>query len=138
MQKEKGRTYTLEVSSKGTLEWSWSMGAKGHFKPLIPLDLPEWCESGLSQATFSDGRRIIHDPRGFLHVCDSGEDPHELSLLMVKGKTAAWQRKGFYYGEPSLLWSENMGANSVLKGHTQKLFRPIESVSPDRKKGPMP
>lgn len=138
VQKEKGRTYTLEVSKTGTLEWSWSMSVKGHLMPLILLDLPEWHESGLSQASFSDGRRIIYDPRGFLHVCDSGEDPHELSLLMVKGKTAAWQRKGFYYGEPSLLWSENAGANSVLTSHAQKLFRPVESAATTRKKGPMP
>ena len=126
LEKEKGRTYTLEVSNQGTLKWSLLLGARGHFKTLQELAIPERSECPLTQATFPDGRRVIYDPHGFLHVCDSGDDAHELSLLLVKGQTAAWQSKGFYYGEQTLLWDESRGANSVLQSRAKKLFRPCE------------
>ncbi|WP_395752341.1 hypothetical protein [Prosthecobacter sp.] len=129
VRKEKGRVYHLEVHSKGGLEWNATVDAHATFHPLQPLLLPEWPSCGLSQAEFPDGRRVIYDTRGFLHVCDSGSDSQEVSLVLVKGHTAAWQRRGFHYGEQNLLWDEAIGAASVLRTLTQRLFR---ACAPDK------
>lgn len=125
VQKEKGRVYLLELSAKGTLDWNVAPAAKPALRPLTAMVLPDWPDHGLRQATFPDGRRIIHDPRGFLHVIDSGEHAQELSIELVKGSTAAWQRKGFFYGEPSLLWGEQLGANNTLKSLHKTLMRAV-------------
>jgi hypothetical protein len=133
VRKEKGRAYQLNVHLKGGLEWHAPADAPATFRPLQPLLLSDWPDCGLSQAEFPDGRRVIYDSRGFLHVCDSGDDSQEISLVLVKGHTAAWQRKGFHYGETNLLWGESIGANSVLQSLSKKLFRaalPGKAVSP--------
>ncbi|WP_395737185.1 hypothetical protein [Prosthecobacter sp.] len=126
VRKEKGRAYHLDVHSKGGLEWNAVADAHATFRPLQPLLLADWPACGLFQAEFPDGRRVVYDVRGFLHVCDSGDDSQEISLVLVKGHTAAWQRRGFHYGEPNLLWDEAIGAASVLRTLTQRLFRACE------------
>lgn len=125
VQKEKGRVYLLELSDKGALDWNVAPAARATFRPLGPMVLPDWPDHGLRQATFPDGRRIIYDPRGFVHVTDSGENAQELSIVLVRGATAAWQRKGVFYGNESLLWGETPGAASTLKGLVKTLFRPV-------------
>lgn len=123
LQKEKGRVYQLMLDDKGALDWRASASSRPVFRPLQPMTLPDWPDHGLRQAAFPDGRRIIHDPRGFLHVIDKGEHAQELSVVLVKGSTAAWQRKGFFYGEPSLLWGEALGATNTLKILFKTLLR---------------
>lgn len=128
LQKEKGRIYQLMVDDKGALDWRVSASARPVVRPLQPMTLPDWPDHGLRQATFPDGRRIIHDPRGFLHVIDKGEHAQELSVVLVKGSTAAWQRKGFFYGEPSLLWGESLGATNTLKSLFKTLLRELPAI----------
>jgi hypothetical protein len=130
VRKEKGRAYQLNVHQKGGLEWHAPADAPATFRPLQPLLLSDWPDCGLSLAEFPDGRRVVYDSRGFLHVCDSGDDSQEISLVLVKGHTAAWQRKGFYYGELNLLWDEAIGAASVLQTLTRTLFRACEPGKP--------
>ena len=45
---------------------------------------------------------------------------------MIKGSTAAWQRKGFHYGDENLLWTKKIGAHTVLQSLCRTLFRRIE------------
>lgn len=125
VQKEQGRVYHFEIKDNGGLAWIVKTPTRPTLRPLTPMTLPDWPDHGLRQAEFPDGRRIIHDPRGFLHVIDRGEHAQEFSMVLVKGSTAAWQRKGFYYGEPSLLWEEALGANNTLKGIFKTLFRAV-------------
>lgn len=124
VQMIRGRGYKLDLRTKGELDWIYS-DEPANFQLLQPLETGE-SQRGMMHAVFADGRRIIFDPCGFLHVCDSGEDSQELSLLMIKGSTAAWQRKGFHYGDESLLWTKNLGAHTVLQSLCRTLFRRIE------------
>lgn len=129
LQKEKGRIYQLMLDDKGALDWRVTASSRPVFRPLQPMTLPDWPEHGLRQATFPEGRRIIHDPRGFLHVVDSEGYAQELSVVLVKGSTAAWQRQGILYGEPSLLWGEGQGSTGTLKRLFKKLLRPVPPSS---------
>lgn len=131
IQKEKGRQYQLILKEKGGLEWRYAADVKGTFRPLNPVSLPDWPKSGLTQAEFPDGRRIVYDPRGFLHVIESSRQAHELSLVLVRGETAAWQRTGFFYGDPTLLWGEPKGATQSLKSVCQSLFRSCVTAPKD-------
>ena len=128
VQMIRGRGYKLDLRAKGELAWIYSDEA-ANFQLLQPLESGENGSNGhrgLMQTVFADGRRVIFDPCGFLHVCDSGDDAQELSLLMIKGSTAAWQRKAFHYGDESLLWTKNIGAHTVLQSLCRSLFRRIE------------
>lgn len=127
IQKEKGRTYELHLDDQGRLNWHHNNSVKATLRPLQPMDLPGWPDHGLSQAQFPDGRRIVYDPRGFLHVISTGKNPHEVSLVLVKGSTTAWQRTGFFYGDISLLWGEPIGATQSLKTVFRSLFRAVDN-----------
>jgi hypothetical protein len=128
IQTGKGRNHELLLDDKGRLNWQQNLAVKATFSPLQPMDLPGWPDHGLTQAQFTDGRRIVYDPRGFLHVIGTGPNPHELSLVLVKGSTAAWQRTGFFYGDISLLWGEPIGATQSLKAVFRSLFRAVDNA----------
>lgn len=122
LQSKSGRTYHL-MTGRGVLEWKTVPQARARFQEFHPLPLADWPELDLSQATFPDGRRIVIDRLGFLHLCGAGDPSEELSLVLVKGSTAAWQRRGFHYGESSLLWGEPLGGDTVLAKLMARLCR---------------
>jgi hypothetical protein len=125
IRKEKGRIFGLTIHDDGGLEWVTRLTVQARVERLTPMTLPDWPGHGLSQAEFPDGRRIIHDPRGFLHVLDGGDSAEQMSVVLVKGHTAAWQRRGAHYGEPNLLWDERAGDVAELKSLAARLLRPV-------------
>ncbi|MCW0217253.1 MAG: hypothetical protein OJI67_02920, partial [Prosthecobacter sp.] len=127
IQKERGRMYVLNHKEKGGIEWVMTPSVNVTLQPLVSMDLPDWPNSRLSQAKFKDGRSVVLDPRGFLHVLELGKQGHEVSIVLVKGSTSAWKQTGFFYGEPSLLWGEPIGAAHSLKSVCKHLFRPCSS-----------
>jgi hypothetical protein len=128
IQKEKGRVYELSLRDNGGLDWIPNATVKASLQHLQPLDHPDWPDHDLRHAEFPDGRRVVYDPRGFLHIIDSGVDGQELSIVLVKGSTAAWQGKGFHYGDRGLLCEESLGASTSLKSICRRLFRPLPGL----------
>lgn len=117
--------YRLKVVPDHGFDWEGCSVSRQDFKPLQPVAMPRWQDYGLKIALFPDGRRVVVDPRGFIHVCDAGEDSDEISLLLVKGHTAAWTSNDKFFGEPNLLnfkWPRPMSEVMPL---CQKLFRPL-------------
>lgn len=117
--------YRLKVLPERGFDWEGCSVSRQAFKPLKPVAMPRWQDYGLKIALFPDGRRVVVDPLGFIHICDSGEDSDEISLLLVKGHTAAWTPNNKFFGEPNLLnnnWPKPMHEIMPL---CQKLFRPL-------------
>jgi len=116
--------FRLKVLPDLGFDWEGCSVSRQSFKQLQPVAMPRWQDYGLKIALFPDGRRVVVDPRGFIHVCDSGDDSDEISLLLVKGHTAAWTPNDKYFGEANLLnftWPKPMSEVMPL---CQKLFRP--------------
>jgi hypothetical protein len=128
-RKQSGMTYHLDVTTDRTLCWR-TRGRHADsdvvFRPLEPLDMPQWPDIGLLQAEFEDGRRIVYDPRGFMHMVDPLRR-HEFSVVVVKGNTAAWANYGQHFGERAFLWDELIGAPSELIVNSRRLCRPLPS-----------
>jgi hypothetical protein len=129
IETEGGHVYRLDVNANRGLAWT---GCQAHgivFCPFQPVDLERWKVARLMVALLGDGRRIIVDPLGYLHIYE-GDDGEQLSLILVKGHTAAWTPNGKRYGESNLLGYPGWPAhNSELLPLTQKLFRPVEPAS---------
>ncbi|MEQ1748682.1 MAG: hypothetical protein ABL974_04630 [Prosthecobacter sp.] len=140
IETEGGHVYRLNVNANTGLAWIGCHVSGIELCNFQPVDLERWRYARLMVALLSDGRRIIYDPLGYLHICDASEDGEQLSLILVRGHTAAWGPKGKHYGEPNLLdIHQGLPAKiSEIVPLTQRLFRPVEAVSPSRKKGPMP
>lgn len=117
--------FRLKIVPEVGFDWEGCSVSREGFKRLQPVAQPRWDAYGLKIALFPDGRRVVVDPRGFIHVCDAGDDSDEISLLLVKGHTAAWTPNGKYFGESNLLlynaWPKPMSEVLPL---CQKLFRP--------------
>jgi hypothetical protein len=122
-------TYHLDVTTDRTLCWRTRgrhADAEVVFRPLEPLSMPQWPDIGFSQAEFEDGRRIVYDPRGFMHMVDPLRG-HEFSVVVVKGNTAAWANYGQHFGERAFLWDEEIGAPTELVATSRRLCRPLPS-----------
>lgn len=129
---EGAHVYTLNVHENG---FNWVGTNKGSplFQPLQDVSVERWQERNLRIALLPDGRRIIVDPRGFMHVCDSGDEAGEISIMLVKGHTVAWTPNGKYFGESNLLGGEWPTSMTVVMPLTRKLFRaasPGKAISP--------
>lgn len=135
---EGGHVYRLSVSANKGPAWIGIHERARYLQPLQTVDLDRWKLARLKIALLGDGRRIIYDPLGYLHVCD-GDDGEQLSLILVKGHTAAWTPDRKFYGEPNLMRAPSRpSSHAELLTLTQKLFRPVIAYSSIRKKGPMP
>lgn len=126
-RKRSGMTYHLDVAMDRSLCWRTRgrhVESDVVFRPLEPLDTPQWPDIGLLHAEFEDGRRIVYDPRGFMHMMDPRSN-HELSVATVKGNTAAWLIGGHYFGERSYLWDEHISRPLHLVAVSKHLSRPL-------------
>ncbi len=129
IETEGGHIYRLDVDANHGLAWTGCQVYGIVFCPFQPVDLERWKLARLMVALLGDGRRIIYDPLGYLHICE-GDEGEQLSLILVKGHTAAWTPNGKRYGESNLLGYPGWPAhNSELLPLTQKLFRPLEPTS---------
>lgn len=129
IRKTRGRVYRLDVQADGGLEWrTVTTREEIVFAALESFEVDHGTDQvlKLSQAVFPDGRRVVYDPLGFLHVLSPNGKDGELSICLVKGHTSAWKSNGFYYGEPSLLWGEQIGASLALRNLCARLFVPVK------------
>jgi hypothetical protein len=122
---EGGHTYRLDLHLSG-LSWEGRRLPGDIFQKLHPVSHPKWQELELSMREFPDGRRVVYDPRGYLHVCRAREDAEELSFTLVKGHTAAWSSRGRDYGEPNLLDGRTPAPMIELTSLSLKLLRAAE------------
>ncbi|WP_395743688.1 hypothetical protein [Prosthecobacter sp.] len=125
---EGNHIYMLDVNANGFNWVGWNK-ARPHFQPFNEVSAPGWQDRNLRIALFPDGRRIVADPRGYLHVCDSGEEAHEISIMLVKGHTVAWTPNGKKFGESNLLGGDWPASMSEVLPLVRKLFR---APAPDK------
>ncbi|QIF04728.1 hypothetical protein [Roseimicrobium sp. ORNL1] len=126
-RKQSGMTYHLDVATDRTPCWrvcGRHADSDVVFRPLERLDTPQWPDVGLRQAEFADGRRVVYDPRGFMHMVDPRSN-HELSVAVVKGNTAVWLKEGHHFGDRAYLWDEAMYAPLHLVAMSRRLCRPL-------------
>ena len=130
IRKELGRTYALKLGedhsaswqTEHTVSWQTDFEGRGMVRDLVPLELPDGMELGLTYAAFPDGRRIVCDPRGFLHVTGWGD---EVSIVLVKGGTVLYAAGlGYVCAEGGLMWDETVVPVERLKPLTDRLFAP--------------
>lgn len=132
IRKTRGRVYRLDVQPDGGLEWRTVTSREDVvFAALESFEVDHGTDQvlNLAQAVFPDGRRVVYDPLGFLHVISPNGKDGELSICLVKGHTSAWKSNGFYYGEPSLLWGEKIGASLALRNLCARLFAPVKLLA---------
>ncbi|WP_147263705.1 hypothetical protein [Roseimicrobium gellanilyticum] len=88
-RKQSGGVYRLDVTPDRSPCWRGTSNPDVELRPLERFKVSQWRGFTLAQAEFEDGRRIVYDPRGFLHVVD-GKSGVELSVMVLKGTTTAW------------------------------------------------
>jgi hypothetical protein len=123
---EGGHTYRLNTHNSG-LSWEGRRLPGDIFHNLHPVSHPKWEELELAMCQFPDGRRVVYDPRGYLHVCTADDDSEKISIILVKGHTAAWSSRERYYGEPNLLKGRHATPMTEIIPVLHKLFRASEA-----------
>ncbi|MEZ0273413.1 MAG: hypothetical protein ACAH88_00795, partial [Roseimicrobium sp.] len=121
-RKQSGSVYHLGVARDGMLCWRVSTDTGINFRRLERFPVPAWPVVHLAQAEFVDGRRVVFDSRGFLHVVDPLLH-QELSILVVKGNTAAWSGGGDHFGERGYLWNDYPVSQGSPQALCTTLFR---------------
>ena len=120
-----GRTYKLAIAS-GELVWDLADPNSEPLRPLAPAGASRAEHRALTEARFPDGRRIVHDPRGWIHVCEP-KTGAELTVALVRGRTAAWSFFGLHFGDPVLHRDSRPGAHDVLDRLAATLLRPLKA-----------
>jgi hypothetical protein len=121
-------SYHFVTNSDRTPCWHWGIEEGATLLPLMPFRVDGHPDAGLTHAEFQDGRRIIYDPKGFLHVQDAVSN-QELSILVHKGNTTAWCKTAGYFGDRAFLWGERIGEAKAFAGLCARLFRPMPDAS---------
>jgi hypothetical protein len=134
-RKQSGSVYHLGVARDGMLCWRVSANTGVTFRRLERLPIPAWPAVHLAQTEFEDGRRAVLDSRGFLHVVDPLLN-QELSVLVVKGNTAAWSGNGDFFGERAFLWPDHRVSPQGPLRLCATLFRPASAAAPPFKSVP--
>lgn len=132
IETEGGHIFQLHTHSTNGPEWVGCHVHGAGLAELQPVDSARWQVARLTIALFKDGRRIVYDPLGYLHVCDSGDDGAQISLTLVRGHTAAWTPNGKFFGEVNLYpyslfnyMKERLSPMSEFTPLTHKVFRPV-------------
>lgn len=115
-RKQSGGLYRLDVSVERSPCWRGSSNASVELRSLSRFEVTKWRGFSLSQAEFEDGRRIIYDSRGYLHVLD-GRTSLELSVMVLKGTTTIWSSTHGSFGDGA------SGSFADLKSLGDALFR---------------
>jgi hypothetical protein len=89
------KLWKLVLKDSGQLAWQQSMGSETISQDsFVSLQKQKTYNSWYSAADFGNGRKVVLDKRGVLHLLSGRQSLPELAIVIRDGNTAAWASDG--------------------------------------------